>query len=192
MGDAGGQHPRLADPRARQHQHRAVERLDGGALLGVEPLEIGPRGRAPEPLPAGIERRKGVERQVGRGIEPRGESCARNLRRAIAFVEPGANAALPRLVGGRMGKRLCTTDFRALGAEKRNLATAKLVDLRRTPPPPCFAWSPSPALARRGGQGRRRRSAPMKRSGMGEGDARERGGGGAPRNRRRLRGNIHA
>ena len=45
VGDAGGQHARLAGAGAGQHQHRAVERLDRLALLGVEAGEIG-RGRA--------------------------------------------------------------------------------------------------------------------------------------------------
>ena len=44
MGDAGGQHPRLADARAGQHQHRPVERLDGFELLGIEAAKIGRKG----------------------------------------------------------------------------------------------------------------------------------------------------
>ena len=36
MGDAGGQHPGLADAGAGEHQHRPVERLDGAPLLGIE------------------------------------------------------------------------------------------------------------------------------------------------------------
>ena len=41
MGDARGQHARLAGAGAGEHQHRAVERLDRLALLGVQPGEIG-------------------------------------------------------------------------------------------------------------------------------------------------------
>ena len=40
MGDARGQHARLAGAGAGQHQHRPVERLDRRALLGIEPVEI--------------------------------------------------------------------------------------------------------------------------------------------------------
>ena len=50
VGDAGGQHARLAGAGAGQHQHRAVQRLHRLALLGIEPVEIlrglPPRGRA--------------------------------------------------------------------------------------------------------------------------------------------------
>ncbi len=48
MRDARRQHARLAGAGAGQHQHRAVERLDGGALLGIEHVEITrpPRQRA--------------------------------------------------------------------------------------------------------------------------------------------------
>ena len=43
MGDAGRQHPRLADAGAGQHQHRPVERLDRAALLRIEAGEIARR-----------------------------------------------------------------------------------------------------------------------------------------------------
>jgi hypothetical protein len=43
MGDAGGQNPRLAGAGAGEHQDRAVQRLDGEALLGVELVEIDAR-----------------------------------------------------------------------------------------------------------------------------------------------------
>ncbi len=48
MGDAGGEHARLAGARAGQHQHGPLKRLDGGALLGIEHVEIArpPRQRA--------------------------------------------------------------------------------------------------------------------------------------------------
>ena len=52
MGDAGGQHARLAGAGAGQHEHGPVGRLDRAALLRVEAVEIGPgaqlpRGHAP-------------------------------------------------------------------------------------------------------------------------------------------------
>ena len=46
MGDARGQHPRLAGAGAGQHQHRPVQRLDRQPLLGVELVEIGLRAAA--------------------------------------------------------------------------------------------------------------------------------------------------
>ncbi len=60
MGDAGGEHAGLAGAGARQHQKRAVERLDRLALLGVERVEImaGP--------PAHGAFRSGRRRLVGR------------------------------------------------------------------------------------------------------------------------------
>jgi len=45
MGDAGGQHARLAGAGAGQHQQRAFGLLDGLALGLVQPLEMGRRGR---------------------------------------------------------------------------------------------------------------------------------------------------
>ena len=61
MGDAGRQHPCLADARAGENEHRPVERLDRGELLGVQPLEIGgkPRRRAMNAL-AWRERRESL------------------------------------------------------------------------------------------------------------------------------------
>ena len=41
VGDAGGEHARLAGAGAGQHQHRAVERLDREPLFRVEVVEIG-------------------------------------------------------------------------------------------------------------------------------------------------------
>ena len=57
MGDAGREHPRLAGAGARQNQQRAIERLDRGALLGVEPGQIGRRGGRPcaRGDPAGLD-----------------------------------------------------------------------------------------------------------------------------------------
>ena len=43
MGDARGQHPRLADAGAGQHQHRPIQRLDRAALLRIEAGEIARR-----------------------------------------------------------------------------------------------------------------------------------------------------
>ena len=40
MGDAGGQHTRLARARTRQHQHRAIHGLHRLTLFRVEPFEI--------------------------------------------------------------------------------------------------------------------------------------------------------
>ena len=45
VGDAGGEHAGLAGAGPRQHEHRSVDRLDGGALLWVEIGHIGGRGQ---------------------------------------------------------------------------------------------------------------------------------------------------
>ncbi len=62
MRDAGRQNPRLAGAGAGEHEHRPVDRLDGLALLGIEPVEIarrpGPRagGDAVRPQSRRLER----------------------------------------------------------------------------------------------------------------------------------------
>ena len=56
VGDARGQHARLAGAGAGEHQHRAVERLDRLALLRVQAGEIGRRrhcARARAAIPPG-------------------------------------------------------------------------------------------------------------------------------------------
>ena len=58
MGDAGGQHARLADAGAGEHQHRPVERLDGLRCSGFSPRDR--RGRRAGAL--GVERTR-----IGRG-----------------------------------------------------------------------------------------------------------------------------
>jgi len=45
MGDSRCQRARLPRPRARQHQDRAVQGLDRGALRGIQPVQIGRRAR---------------------------------------------------------------------------------------------------------------------------------------------------
>ena len=40
MRNAGRQRPCLARAGARKHQHRAIKRLDSGALLRIQPFEI--------------------------------------------------------------------------------------------------------------------------------------------------------
>ena len=62
MGDAHGEHARLAGAGAGQHQHRAVERLDREPLLGIQPGEI---GRAAARRDAGA-RRDAARRGGGR------------------------------------------------------------------------------------------------------------------------------
>ena len=90
MSDAGGQHPRLADAGAGQHQHRPVQRLDRAALLLIEAGEI-----------AGAKMRGGARRQPGlrlgrgrigperrRGIAGHGESCFARPRHATGIAAP--------------------------------------------------------------------------------------------------------
>ncbi len=52
VGDAHGEHARLAGAGAGQHQYRAVERLDREPLLRIEPGEIRRRSRR-RPRPRG-------------------------------------------------------------------------------------------------------------------------------------------
>jgi hypothetical protein len=72
VGNAGGQHPRLAGAGTGQHQHRAVERLDRLPLLGIEIGEVidaGARRHGARGDAAGRGRRRliGLERLL-RGI----------------------------------------------------------------------------------------------------------------------------
>ncbi len=59
-------------------------------------------------------------------------------------------------------------------------ATANEPDFRRAPPPPCFAWSPSPALTSGRGKSADASPPPCSVSETGEGDHPKGGGGGAP------------
>ena len=49
MGDAAGQHPRLAGAGAGQHQYRSIQRFNRLALLGIEAGEILRGGGRPRP-----------------------------------------------------------------------------------------------------------------------------------------------
>ena len=72
VADAGRQGPRLAGAGAGEHQHRPVERFDGGALLGIERVEIARPSRARRRArgkPARL-RRVIVERGLGRAGLP--------------------------------------------------------------------------------------------------------------------------
>ena len=84
MGDAGGQHPRLAGARTRQHQHRAVHGLDGAALLGIEAGEIGAlRARR-------FARRHGARGDAARRADALSRRClARRWRCVRLLVEEG-------------------------------------------------------------------------------------------------------
>ena len=75
VGDARRQHARLAGAGAGEHEHGAVERFDGRALLRVEAIEIG-RGRVgagAEPCSARAE--IGCRTGAGRQIERRLVGC---------------------------------------------------------------------------------------------------------------------
>ncbi len=79
VGDAGGQHARLAGAGAGQHEHGALGGLDGQPLLGVQPFEIarlaivavarshGARGNAARPggpgPPRAVRRRRACRRE---------------------------------------------------------------------------------------------------------------------------------
>ena len=74
VGDARGEHARLAGARARQHEHGPVDRLDGSALLGVEIGHVGGRGHAERPRGDGALRRSDYGRswKIGRSLAIRG------------------------------------------------------------------------------------------------------------------------
>jgi hypothetical protein len=102
MGDAGRQHPRLADAGPRQHQHRPVQRLDRAALLGIEAGEI-----ADAEMRGGARRQPGLRRWrdgIGpergwRGIADHGESCFARPRQATRIAAPG-DEKRPRRAAG--------------------------------------------------------------------------------------------
>ena len=70
VGDARRQHARLAGAGAGQHQHRAVQRLHGFALLRIEVGEIGrrPRAQSARGDAAGGGLRVGFDRNVALGF----------------------------------------------------------------------------------------------------------------------------
>ena len=72
MGDAGGEHARLAGAGAGEHQHRPLGRLHRGALLGVQLVEPRRAARAHRPrgnaAGAGLRRRRqSPPERIGRG-----------------------------------------------------------------------------------------------------------------------------
>ncbi len=69
MGEAGGEHPRLAGAGAGEHQHGAVQRLHGVALFLVEAGEV--VGHGP-----------GIERLANAAELPFRNGFGRAIRRA--------------------------------------------------------------------------------------------------------------
>ena len=69
MRDAGGERAGLAGAGAGEQQDRAVQRLDRGALRGVQPVEIGGRRLRPDPHRPRAERRAGGGGAGGCGLE---------------------------------------------------------------------------------------------------------------------------
>ena len=91
MGDAGGQHPRLADARAGQHEHRPVQRLDRAPLLVVQAVEIA------RPRAGG-----GRERARGDGASRAGDCGGIERRVTDRFMSGAArNPKCVRRVAGR-------------------------------------------------------------------------------------------
>ena len=74
VGNARREHARLAGAGAGQHEHGPIDRLDGGALLGVEIGHIGGRGHAERPRRDGALRRGdwGRSWKIGRSLAIRG------------------------------------------------------------------------------------------------------------------------
>ena len=102
VGDAGGEHARLAGAGAGQHQHGAVGGLDGAALLRVEAGQIG-RGaataaRARAAMPPG----RGVNSSSRRNgsVTVRGfRECGSGRGALTKSIRPPGTSAL-RLQGG--------------------------------------------------------------------------------------------
>ena len=80
VGDARRQHARLAGAGAGEHEHGAVERFDGRALLRVETVEIG-RGCMDRCRALQRARRDGLPHGCGRQIERRLVGCGKARRR---------------------------------------------------------------------------------------------------------------
>ncbi|MPL84433.1 hypothetical protein SDC9_30398 [bioreactor metagenome] len=109
MRDARGQGLGLAGAGARQHQHRAVKRLDRGALRGVQPLEIG-RGAALHSLQCALrETQRPLERIIvvipahGGNLAARAgkaKSCSASVR---AHIHAGSIPAPPAPLPPRLG-----------------------------------------------------------------------------------------
>lgn len=86
MGNAGGEHPRLAGASAGQHEDGAFQRFDGFGLLGVQPGEvIRPLAAVASRHGAGGDAATGGGRAFGGG--GRRLRLARHLARL--FVEEG-------------------------------------------------------------------------------------------------------
>jgi hypothetical protein len=82
MGDAGGEHARLAGARARQHQYRAFSGFHRLPLFGIETLKIF------RWVVVALTRRHGASRNAGRGCL-RGR-CTRGVEtRSVVLVEEG-------------------------------------------------------------------------------------------------------
>jgi hypothetical protein len=89
MRDAGRQHPRLADPGARQHQHWPVERFDGAALFFVEADEIARR----EPSGGAFRNSAPGFGWRWRGFRAHGESCFATPAHATQIKSAGLRSA---------------------------------------------------------------------------------------------------
>ena len=72
MRDSRRQHARLADPGAREHQHRPVERLHRAALLRVQPGEVARFGQPARARGDAGPRRRDLEGGIGRLERVRG------------------------------------------------------------------------------------------------------------------------
>ena len=105
VGDAGGQRPGLAGAGAGEHQHRAVERLDGGALGGVEVVEVGRRPRG-----GGARRQRALRGLEGfcLVVDPACSSAAKVIARARgkgSLRSPSVPAAIGSSAVGGAGVR---------------------------------------------------------------------------------------
>ena len=153
--------------------NRALSRLCGG-FPGRSPPAGAGRPEAASSSRAAISASRSVACEAAVSLEKASFArLAKRPRGAASVAGRASDAGSGR--ASRPGQTRARIErYQALrGISRATGATvsANAGDLRRAPPPPCFAWSPSPALPRRGGK-ERRRSSPMER---------KRNGGGGPR-----------
>ena len=180
VGDAHGEHARLAGAGAGQHQHRPVERLDREPLLRIEAGEIGRRRRRRSRARGNAARRRrrwrgriaGLSPRVSQGASIPDDShsqkmalCRGNLRgdqprRACAYrpVRASRGIAMPRPAPSGTGRCACAAFMRASRAATASGKAAVLRAFSRRAAPCSRRW-PTASPPRRGRAARNSASA---------------------------------
>ena len=130
MADAGGEHARLAGAGTRQHQERAVKRLDRLALLGVERVEI--MAGAPAHGALGGGRRLLVGRRQGCGFERgRANLCHRCENYTIGGVGSEKARNRQKLLGVALGVAPGAEGLRGNGSARLRFNTIYSTNAKR-------------------------------------------------------------